>query len=99
MLGEDLVSDSRNSHRSQVTISTGTARERLLELLQAHSADADELAEAVELMEATGSVAFASGYALALVTDAKAKLDGVLPASKAKDLLLSMADFFVARHS
>ena len=101
---KDFRGDITEGKRTLIAIhalnhSEGAARDRLLEILQAHTSDAAELAEAVALMEATGSVAFASGYALALVTDAKAKLDSVLPESKAKDLLLSMADFFVARHS
>jgi len=101
---KDFRGDITEGKRTLIAIhalnhSEGAARERLLELLQAHTTDASELAEAVSLMEAAGSIQYASDYALSLVQDAKVELDGVLPPSKAKDLLLSMADFFVARHS
>jgi len=48
-------------------------------------------------MEASGSVAYASAYTTDLAQKAKMQLDGILPESKAKKLLLSMADFLVAR--
>jgi geranylgeranyl pyrophosphate synthase len=42
---------------------------------------------------------FARGYAMGLVTEAKAALEKVLAPSDARKLLLSMADFFVKRVS
>jgi len=101
---KDFRGDITEGKRTLIAIhalnhSAPEARARLLAILQAHTTDAAELAEAVTLMEATGSVAYASDYALSLVQNAKVELDGVLLPSKAKDLLLSMADFFVARHS
>ncbi len=77
--------------------STPENHARLLELLQAHTTEAAKLDEAVELMQASGSIDFASNYALKLVDKAKQELERALPPSKAKDLLLSMADFFVSR--
>ena len=76
-----------------------TVRARLLEILGARTDDASLLAEAVAIMEHVGSVDYAREYALAMVTDAKAALSAALPKSKARDLLLGMADFFVARQS
>ena len=101
---KDFRGDITEGKRTLIAIhalnhSEAGARARLLELLQAHTTDADELAEAVALMEAAGSVAYASDYALSLVQDAKPQLEDVLPPSKAKDLLLSMADFFVDRRA
>ena len=57
------------------------------------------LAEAVALMREAGSIEFANTYARDLVVDAKEALKGVLPKSRAADLLGSMADFFVKRSS
>ncbi len=48
-------------------------------------------------MRESGSVDFARRYARDLVVAAKADLEAALPKSKARDLLLSMADFFIER--
>ena len=50
-------------------------------------------------MRDAGSVDFANTYAERLVIDAKAALEAELPRTKARDLLASMADFFVKRNS
>ena len=50
-------------------------------------------------MQEAGSVEFANTYARDLVVGAKVALKGVLPKSRAADLLGSMADFFVKRSS
>lgn len=71
--------------------------DELLALLGKHTTDAAEKARAVEIMEESGSIEFARSYALHLVTDAKAQLNGALSPSKAKDILLSMADYFIER--
>ena len=101
---KDFRADITEGKRTLIAIhslnhSEGEARARLLELLQAHATDAGELEEAVALMQASGSVAFAEDYATGLVQEAKVALENVLPESRAKELLLSMADFFVARSS
>ena len=99
---KDFRADITEGKRTLIAIhalnhSEDEARARLLELLRAHTSAAGELAEAVALMEASGSVAFAGDYATGLVADAKVALEGVLPDSHAKELLLSMADFFIER--
>lgn len=72
-------------------------RDRLLELLAARTEVPALLDEAVAIMNASGSIEFARGYARDLVLSAKTELEPALPAGKARDLLLSMADFFVQR--
>ena len=57
------------------------------------------LDEAVEIMQEAGSVAYANEYAERLVVDAKEALISELPRSKARDLLASMADFFIKRNN
>ena len=59
----------------------------------------ERLQEAVDIMEAAGSVRFARDYAAGLILEAKADLEGSIPPSDARDLLASMADFFVKRDS
>jgi geranylgeranyl diphosphate synthase type I len=72
-------------------------RERLLAILASRAEDPAVLQEAVDLMTEAGSIDFARRYARDLVLDAKAELEAALPKKKARDLLLSMADFFVER--
>jgi geranylgeranyl diphosphate synthase type I len=73
------------------------ARERLLEILRAHTTDAATLGEAVEILQDAGSIDFARNYALDLIGEAKTSLSEVLESNKASQLLMSMADFFVKR--
>lgn len=70
---------------------------RLLEILEMHTDDVALKAEAVEIMRSAGSIDYANNYATGIVLEAKKGLDEVLPASGAKKILLSMADFFVKR--
>lgn len=72
-------------------------RDRLLEILGARAEDPKLLDEAVAIIVEAGSIGFARTYARDLVLGAKRDLEGALPKSKARDLLLSMADFFVER--
>ncbi|MCL2680444.1 MAG: polyprenyl synthetase family protein [Coriobacteriia bacterium] len=73
------------------------AQARLLELLQARTTDSADLEEAVQIMYDSGSIDYASSYALDIITTAKDDLNTVLEQNKATKLLLSMADFFVNR--
>lgn len=101
-VGKDFRSDITEGKRTLVAIHAlrhAEGRERLLDLLSRRVTDPALLAEAVAIMEDAGSIAYADGYARDLVLAAKADLDRALPPSKAKDLLLSMADFFIKRSS
>ena len=71
--------------------------ERLHEILAARTDDPALLDEAVAIMRASGSIDFARTYGRDLVLAAKAELEAAVAPSKARDLLLSMADFFVER--
>ncbi|MDR2197351.1 MAG: polyprenyl synthetase family protein [Coriobacteriales bacterium] len=70
---------------------------RIIEILAAHSTDAAVLEELVALMREAGSLDFAHNFAANLVEEAKPGLIAVLPASKPRELLLSMADYFIVR--
>ena len=69
----------------------------LQEILLSRTADPARLARAVELIERAGSVEFVRSYSLGLVRDAKAALEPVELETAPKELLFSMADFFVHR--
>ncbi len=100
--GKDFRSDITEGKRTLVAIhalQNSPRRERLLEILSAHTSDQAVLAEAVEIMEESDSVGFARDYARDLVLLAKERLDDALEPSRALTLLLSMADFFVKRSS
>lgn len=99
---KDFRSDISEGKRTLVAVHAlreAPRHTRLLEILAAHASDSAVLAEAVDIMQQAGSIEFANGYARDLVVSAKDDLDAQLPKSKAKDLLLSMADFFVKRSS
>ena len=53
----------------------------------------------MDILEEAGSIAFAQGYATDIIVQAKGGLEDALPKSRAKGLLLSMADFFIKRCS
>ncbi len=101
-VGKDFRSDITEGKRTLVAIHAlhnASRSERLLEILAARATEAAVLEEAVSIMQEGGSIEYANSYARSLVVGAKADLDTALPKSKAKDLLLSMADFFVKRSS
>lgn len=72
-------------------------RNRLIEILSSKEKDAQILAEAVAIMEESGSIDYARIYAENLTSRAKVRLAHSLCPSCARDLLLSMADWFVSR--
>ncbi len=101
-VGKDFRSDVTEGKRTLVAIHAlqhSPDRDRLLAILSSHETDAEILEEAVDIMRRAGSIEYANDYARDLVVAAKRDLDEALPPSKAKDLLLSMADFFIKRSS
>lgn len=75
----------------------GAKRERLIEILSNSETDPKVLAEAVDLMEESGSINYARNYAENLTSIAKNRMRDMLEPSDARDLLESMADWFVSR--
>ena len=99
---KDFRSDVTEGKRTLVAVHAlqhSADRERLLEILSARATDPAQLDEAVAIMAEAGSIEYANAYAEGLIVDAKAMLEGALPESKARGLLLGMADFFVKRSS
>jgi geranylgeranyl diphosphate synthase type I len=74
-----------------------TDKTRLIEILSSKERDPQILAEAVELMEKSGSIDYARGYAENLTLIAKNRLREMVEPTPARDLLESMADWFVMR--
>ena len=75
----------------------GADRERLVELLSSRVKEPAELDEAVALMQEAGSVDYARAYAENLASIAKNRLFDMIEPSTARDILVSMADWFVNR--
>ena len=75
----------------------GASRDRLIELLSSRTKDPAELEEAVAIMTESGSIDYARGYAENLTSIAKNRLFDMLAPSPARDILVSMADWFVNR--
>ena len=72
-------------------------RDRLIDILSSKEKDQAVLAEAVAIMEASGSIDYARNYAENLTSIAKNRLTDMVRPSTARDLLVSMADWFVSR--
>ncbi len=73
------------------------ARQRLIDILSAKEKDPAVLAEAVAIMEESGSIDHARTYAENLTCIAKNRLIDMVKPSASRDLLVSMADWFVNR--
>lgn len=99
---KDFRSDITEGKRTLVVVhalhhGTEQQRARLVEILSNKEKDQDVLAEAVEIMQETGSIEYARNYAQNLTSISKNRLLGVVDPSPARDLLVSMADWFVNR--
>ena len=99
---KDFRSDITEGKRTLVVVhalqnAAPAARERLIEILSAKERDPEVLAEAVAIMEEAGSIEYARAYAEDLSRNAKGRLEAALEPSRWRDLLVSMADWFVNR--
>ncbi|MEC4184645.1 polyprenyl synthetase family protein [Adlercreutzia sp. R21] len=99
---KDFRSDITEGKRTLVVVhalqnAAPAARERLIEILSAKERDPEVLAEAVAIMEEAGSIDYARSYAEELSQNAKTRLVEAIEPSPYRDLLVSMADWFVNR--
>lgn len=97
---KDFRNDLTEGKRTLVVVhalQNSSERDRLIEILSSKEKDPAVLAEAVEIMEASGSVDYARAYAENLTSIAKNRLIDMVEPSPSRDLLVSMADWFVSR--
>lgn len=97
---KDFRNDITEGKRTLIVVHALTHssdRDRLIEILSARTKDPALLAEAVNIMEEAGSIQYAREYAEGLVQSAKERLLAVVEPSISRDLLESMADWFVER--
>ncbi len=93
--GKNQASDLRENKQTIVAI---TARDMGVDLSRYHKTDlsAEEIAEAIELLESSGVLPAVRQKSEKLITDAKNGLS-VIPDSDSKALILEMVDFFISR--
>lgn len=101
---KDFRNDITEGKRTLVAVhalehAESETRRELVEILRSGTQDAALLERAVEIFDKTGSIAFAHDYALRLTERAKKELSGIELENDCRELLLSMADFFVERLS
>ena len=101
-MGKDRLSDIKESKRTLMVVhclnvSAPSDRDRLIELLRLGPAKtADQAQEVLGLLERYGSVEYARAVARDLVARGRSCLE-VLPDSKARRILASMAEYFLDR--
>lgn len=97
---KDYRSDITEGKRTLVVVHAlehSPKRERLIEILSSKETDPAVLEEAVQIMRESGSIDYARSYAESLTANAQERLKAILPESAARDLLVSMANWFVDR--
>lgn len=97
---KDFRNDITEGKRTLVVVhalQNSPQRDRLIEILSSREKDPAVLAEAVALMEDSGSIEYARSYAENLTSIAKNRLIDMIEPSMARNLLISMADWFVNR--
>ena len=97
---KDFRSDITEGKRTLMVVHAlkhSDKRERLVEILSSKEKDPAVLAEAVEIMVGSGSIEYARDYAETLTSRATKRLSEALEPSDSRDMLISMADWFVKR--
>ncbi len=97
---KDFRSDITEGKRTLMVVHAlkhSDERERLIEILSSKEKDPAVLAEAVDIMTESGSIEYARNYAESLTTRATKRLSEALEPSDSRDMLISMADWFVNR--
>ncbi len=100
VVGKDYCSDITEGKRTLMVVHAlqhSDQRDRLIEILSSKTADPALLSEAVAIMRESGSIEYARSYAENLTSISKVRLIDMIEESPARDLLISMADYFVSR--
>lgn len=71
--------------------------ERLAEILRAEQNSREEIMEAIDIMQSTGSISYATERARSFAEQARSRLDGIGLSSKRRDELAAFADYVVER--
>lgn len=97
---KDFRSDITEGKRTLIAVHAmnhSKDADELIEILSENTTDADKLDKAVEIMKEAGSIDYAHNFALDLVEQSKDSIKDVDITPQGRELLLSMADFFIQR--
>lgn len=97
---KDFRNDITEGKRTLVVVHAlnhSSERDELIEILSSRTRDTAQLDRAVAIMQEAGSIDYARTFAEDLTRAAKQRLREVLEPSTSRDLLISMADWFVSR--
>lgn len=97
---KDFRNDITEGKRTLVVVHAlqhSSDADELVDILSSREKDPAVLEHAVQLMQKSGSIDFARSYAENLTSIAKNRLVDMVEPSPARDLLVSMADWFVNR--
>ena len=100
VVGKDFCSDITEGKRTLMVVhalQNSSRKDRLIDILSSKTTDPAMLSEAVDIMRESGSIDYARCYAENLTSVSKVRLLDMLDESPARDLLISMADYFVRR--
>ncbi len=102
--GKDYRSDITEGKRTLVMVKTleqadEAQYEELVRILSAKTTDESLVDRAVQIAQEAGAIDYARAYARELVEHAKGDLMSLHIAKDARDVLISMADFFIERAS
>ena len=100
--GKSFGNDIKEGKRSLMVIytlkkATNEDKKRLLEILNKHTEDADEIKEAINIMEKYKSIKHANDIAKNIITDAWRDADKFLEESEAKRKLESFINYLIER--
>lgn len=101
---KDFRSDITEGKRTLMVVhslrnSSKENHDELVRILSSHETDPQILARAVAIMQESGSIQYAKDFAEDLSSNAKEQIITVLEPSRAREVLVSMADWFVRRLS
>ncbi len=97
---KDFRSDITEGKRTLIAVHAmnhSKDAQELIDILSENTKDEEKLGRAVEIMQEAGSIEFAHNFALDLVEKAKKSIADIDITPKGRELLLSMADFFIQR--
>jgi geranylgeranyl diphosphate synthase type I len=98
----DITDDVKEGKRSLMVIYTlkkasDKDKKRLIEILNKHTEDVDEIREAISIMEKYNSIKYAKNTAKNIIADAWQDTDKVLKESEAKTRLKDFINYLMAR--
>ena len=91
------ITEGKRTYAAVHALCNSANRDELMQILSAKTSDSEQLERAVQIMQQAGSLDAARQHAQALVTQAKHVLEEQQWEEEPKQILLSMADYFVER--